>query len=308
MLYANSSAIVALAYSAGSGPTIRTQEAGQYDVWHPIYFALASDPLVNTKCTLYCNGISTPATIHIPAKARAAQGSDHHLGVVQPDGTEIDFWLVSDIGRDWKTGDTVTYGGGGNCNNFLSGPGIGSNEATLGGACLASGIVRATEMQAQAINHALFLVTGCLDPGANSYVYPATQAGQHCTGPGPNPYDGMRVQLDLTDAQINALSVTAWEKTILHALHDYGGYLMDTGGGDMPHTDGLVGVMFESPEPYAAYGNAVPLDAWAQSVGWQAITIAGAGTRYIGADPWTPLNWAQHLRIVDPCYAMGTCH
>jgi hypothetical protein len=306
-LLANSDAMVSLAESGGSDAQLFTSEYGVgTDYSHPVVVATASDPLVTPHCTVYCNPVYLTTPFHIPAKARPTSGSDHHLSIVQPDGTEIDMWLASRAAGagDWQNGDTVNYGGGNTCGNFYTGSGFTANAATVGGACLGAGIVRAGELASGVIPHALFLVTACMD---HSFVYPATQPGDYiCSGAGPHVPNGAHVWLDLSDAAINALSINPWEKTILHALHQYGAFVGDTKGITPSHTDNLNQIRFESGAQFIPFGAASAMDTEAKSLGWNPVSISGA-TRYVGSDNWQPVNWQQHLHVVDPCYAQGTC-
>jgi hypothetical protein len=310
ILYSRSASIVAQACANGAcgGRVIDTQEAGNFDYNHPIYFATMNDPIVNTKCTLYCGG-PLPAQIRIPSKARPAGGSDSHMGVVQPDGTEIDFWGTAQPTRDWVSGDTLSALNGVTCGNFFTGAGFTRSASTAGGACLGGGLIRAAEIRADAINHALFTVVSCVDP--NIHVYPASQSALDCTAGTANIPLGARIQLDLTDQQIDAIpGVSPWQRPILHALHRYGAYVMDTGGGTS--TGNLIEFKIDDPTPYVIYAPAIPVpwDQMAKAWGWYNEVIAGSGTtepRYWAPDKWG-VDFAQHLRIVDPCYAMGTCH
>jgi hypothetical protein len=302
--YQDSDAIVALAERGDSGPTIRTSEyGGGYDYSHPVVFAKSSDPVVTAHCTQYCTG--GDYKLHIPAKARPAGGSDHHLAVIQPDGTEDDFWGLQSLDRDWRNGDTLVYAGGRPCGNFYTGPGVTRGAATAGGACLAGGLIRAAELEAGVINHALFLTTACTDPA--KWVFPATQLARNCAGAGPHVPNGARIWLDVPDSQIASMNGPAWQKAILRALNDYGGYIMDGGGENgLDHTTGLLNVMFEDDAQFRAFDRPSPMQYLGRTKGWTAVDIKGA-RRYIAADNWQPVSFATHLHIVDPCYARGTC-
>ncbi len=306
-LLPNSDAMVAQAEQDGTDAQLFTSEyGGGSDYSHPVVIATAGDPLVKPHCTVYCNPVYLTSPIRIPAKARPSSGSDHHLSVVQPDGTEIDMWLVSRPAGagDWQNGDTIDYGGGNSCGSFYTGSGFTSNAATVGGACLGGGVVRAGELASGVIPHALFIVTACMD---HSYVYPATQPGDYvCSGGGPHVPNGAHVWLDLSDAAIDALPAKPWEKTILHALHQYGGFVADTKGVTPSHTDNLNQIRFESGAQFVPFGAVSAMDTEAQSLGWNPVNVNGA-TRYVGSDDWQPVNWQQHLHVVDPCYAQGTC-
>jgi hypothetical protein len=314
ILLRNSDAIVALAERRNTGAYVHTAEyeAG-YDFSHPVVIASSSDPLVTPRCTLYCNPVFLTRPFRIPARARAASGGDHHLAVVQPDGTEIDLWGVAQPypGSDWKNGDTLSYGSGNTCGNFYSGSGFVQEGATISGACLAAGLIRQAEIAAGVIPHALFVTTACLD---KAYVYPASQPGDYvCTGAGPHVPNGARVWLDLSDAAIDGLRLKPWEKTVLHALHQYGAFVGDSAGRRSDHTDTLVQFVFEDDAQFVPFGAAAPMAAQARSLGWNPVSIAprasgyGRAIRWTASDDWQPVNWAAHLHVVDPCYAKGTC-
>ena len=311
--YVNSDVIVAHAYpNTGLAPYVMdTATAGSNDYSHPIYFSTDTDPLINTICTLYCNGLEVPAQIRIPAKARSTGGGDHHMAIVQPDGTEIDFWGAtgpylasnssSTTGLDYQSGNWIKYYSGNTCGNFYTGTGFKFPDATAGDGCLAGGVIRQSELAAGAINHALFLVTNCTSPTV--HLFPSSaNGGSHCTdGSGLNIPMGARVQLTLTDAQINALSVSVWQKTILHAMHRYGGYIMDTDTGGARTTRLLYYGKPESPAPYAAFGVTPPLDTQAATWGWNF-----TNGHYISTDNWA-IDLGAYVIVVDPCYALGTC-
>jgi hypothetical protein len=310
----NSDAIVGLAESRNTGTYVHTPEydAG-YDFSHPVVVATSSDPLVTPHCTLYCNPVYLKQPFHIPAQARAASGGDHHLAVVQPDGTEIDLWGVAQPfpGNDWNDGDTIDYGAGNVCGDFYGGSGFVREGATVSGACLSAGLIRASELAAGSIPHALFVTTACL---ARAYVYPASQPGDNvCTGGGPHVPNGAHVWLDLSDATIDGMPLQPWENTILHALHDYGAFVGDSGGGGRDHTDTLVQVMFEDDAQFEPFGATPPMSLLAQQLGWNPVRIApssgqyGGAIRWTASDDWQPVDWSSHLHIVDPCYARGSC-
>ena len=322
ILYANSDTIIKNVENNDRGPDVTTSEYGPgYADGHPIVFASRSDPVVKVKCTRYCSNPRIPTTIHIPAKARPAAAGDGHLGVVQPDGTEIDFWAVTpnqpQYVSDWTSGATLTAQGAANCGNFYTGPGSVYAATTVGGACLAAGVVHFNELISGSIKHALFMTTSCFQ--ANTFVYPATQNGDvNCTA-APNAPLGAHIWLDLSDAQVNALPLVAWEKTLLRAMHDYGGYLMDSGGSPTPYANGFTAFAHvEDDAQYVAFGKSSPWAAWARSQGWNPRPIPPASAGYIWAtrwispsSPWNPLasvgGWARHLHVVDPCYAKGVC-
>lgn len=325
-LIPNSAAMEASMQAGGAGdPILRTQEPGQWDFTHPVFMASNSDPSVTAHCFGYCAG--TPdATIHVPAKARPAGGSDHHMAVVQPNGDEYDFWETAqnsqsggNVSRDWQSGDTVDYAGGGLCSNVTTGSGIANGGgATAGGACLGAGRTDDADLQTgNSMNHAFFVTLQCVAAGVK--VYPANAAlntGGTCSGSASSHVPmGARLWLDLTDAQIDALGLTAPERTVLKTWHHYGVYVMDVTNGctqcNSSEGNPLASLMpvGDPPEEEWAYGAQPASEVMAQGLGWQAVSISGAPTpRFALADPWRPgVTLINHVHVVDPCYAQGTC-
>jgi hypothetical protein len=305
-----SSSVIAGELGGGNSQPVRDEEAGSYDVGHPIYYATASDPVVNLNCTNYCNHTDNggyPATAHIPALARPAGGSDGHMAVIQPDGSEIDMWAATTPSGNWTTGSTISAQAIANCGSFTNGSGFTPNgpAATAGGACLGAGLLRATELAAGTIHHALFLVTQC----ANGWQYPAfpNASTNPCTS-GTGPALGARLWYDVADATTNAnTSLKPWEKAILNALHDYGGYLMDDIGGASGVSG--IGLLAESGEAAYMFGQSDPFAALA-SAGWNSVSVSGAlQLRWMGADQWNPsgVTFASHMHWLAPCSAQGSC-
>jgi hypothetical protein len=309
-----SAAVVAHQFPGGKnyGP-FRANEAGVYDYGHPIFYAVASDPQVNTRCNQFCG--TFPAQIRIPAKARPAGGSDAHFEIIQPDGSDISMWATYGTpGRDWQTGDTVTAGNISNCGSFFTGPGTIERGPgpTAGGACLRAGQITAAELLAGHIDHALFVGGPC----AQGRQYPANpEASTHECTSGVGPPLGAREWYDVPCSTTEANSnLHPWEKAILCALHDYGGYMEDSGSGGFAYFTGLGVNGTESIEPAFDCGQPDPFAALA-SQDWYTITIPNAdkhGTarqRWVGADPWNPpgVDFPQHIHWLAPCSAQGSC-
>ena len=139
---ANSAAVISAEFGSGNNQPVRDQEAGVYDYGHPIYYAATTDPVINVACNQYCPS-NYPRTMYMPAKARPALGSDAHIAVVQPDGTEVDMWATYGTLRPSSNAqlascDTVTAGSVLSCGNFFSGTGFAATApaATAGGGCV----------------------------------------------------------------------------------------------------------------------------------------------------------------------------
>jgi hypothetical protein len=105
---------------------------------------------------------------------------------------------------------------------------------------------------------------------------------------------GARFQLAMSDAEIDALNVPGWKKTILRAMAHYGLYMGDTGGGSW-------GIELESAWTYSSFGIDSPLLAWAQQ---QALPTWNGDYVMSLKDG---VDWAGRLRVIDPCVAQGTC-
>ena len=325
----NSAALVAAQFPGGRNPDgMRGTEAGRYDYSHPIYSAVASDPVISLACTRYC-AAKYPRSMHIPANARVAGGTDAHIAVVQPDGTEIDAWaaygapgtkLAEDAlhnaqTRDWRSGDTLTAGNVSNCGSYRNGPGLASPPgSTAANFCLGAGIVTAAELIAGRIDHALFLTGGC----AIGSQYPATGNTRQCTSGQLGPPLGGRVWYDVPCATTRANhALKPWEVSVLCALNVYGGYFGDASGGAASYTGGIL-PQIASEEPWhdrngAAYTS--PLAPLAAQ-GWNSITIRDAndgssGTRWVydNQSPWNPpgVNFLAHIHWLDPCSAEKRC-
>lgn len=291
----NSARIVQRVLSLGSvGNLVAGNSGTTSDYGHPTYYAQPADPLFTLRWTgggpgAAINGLR----IRIPDAARPAAGGDGHLTVVQPDGWEYDFWRV---GTKPKGGGTMTFAGGGRTRIDGNGLNSGATAANFGNL---AGVIRAQELAAGTINHALFLVVKCVARGtsfgygtrttsSSSYVYPASHAGAPCSSdPGDLPPLGARLRLAMTTTQINALAIPNWKKTILRALSNYGGYIGDTGG------PGLA-FQFESSATYTSFGVADPLVAFAKANGvpqWNGTSVFNMAS---GVD------WAKYLRVLVP--------
>jgi hypothetical protein len=160
-----------------------------------------------------------------------------------------------------------------------------------------AGQIRAEELAAGSINHALFAVTPC----TNGAVHPAVGTGYQC-GATDAPPNGSRLQLDMTEAEIEALAVPAWKKTVLHALRVYGLIIGDTGGG----SSGF-GLQFESGAVYRSFAVPEAIDSWAIANGVPSWYDAALGRTLHIFDLAPGVSWSTELRVVAPCVSDGTC-
>jgi hypothetical protein len=285
--------IVARLLSFGPISNLVAGEADSpHDFFHPVYFSQRRDPVFTLHCYQDSWG-RCPIEgdrIRIPNAARPAGGGDAHLTVIsRASGWEYDFYKVRSKPRG---GGTLVFRWGGR--TLIGGDGLGSG-ATASGFGGAAGIIRAAELRAGRIDHALFMVARC---DAGSWVYPANKSGSSCADRGiasdGAPPMGARLQLAMSPAQIAALRVPHWKKTILRAMARYGLYLGDTGGGAW-------GVQLESGSSYTSFGRADPLVAFARTNDWRR-----SGSRYIG-DLRAGVDWRRYLRVIDPCVTRRSC-
>lgn len=284
----DSTAFVARLMAWGGPQNLVIGNAGQPDDWgHPVYWSSPSDPVV----TVDCHGPWGACPIHrervrIPAQARAAGGSDRHLTVVdQRSGLEWDFYGVR---QRTRTAIRADFGG----RIRIDGSGLNSH-ATAGRIGSLAGIIRAPELEAGRIDHALFMSIPC---DAGRHVFPASKGGLPCETAAPSGSDiplGTRFQLAMAPAEIDALPVAAWMKTILKAMSEYGMIVGDTGGQSWS-------VQLESGATYTSFRRQDRLVTFAATTG-----IPGFEGRYVLS--FTGVDWANRLRVVAPCESKQSC-
>lgn len=265
----------------------------------PTYFSTPTDPLFTLDCTDvagYCEPGIDGAQIRIPDAARPAGGGDRHVTVIDQAGrTEYDFWNVTSkpVG-----GGTLVFEGGGSTS--LDGDGLSSGATAAGFGSLA-GVIRPQELAAGHIDHALYMVARC-DSG--QYVYPAQRLGRRCSTIGESnvnaPPMGTHFQLNLSEVEIDAMSVPAWKKTIFKAMAEYGMYFGDTGGGNWA-------IQAESDSTYSSFGQTPQLLAFAQDNGWATWYNPAVGRTVRVGDFQGDIDWASKLRVIDPCVSGGSC-
>lgn len=270
------------------------------DFGHPVYYAQPTDPQLTLRPTEnWGNNPIAGVRIPVPTRAKPAGGADGHMTIVTPDGWEYDLWQAH------RAGSHLDFSWGGRTRIDGSGLGSGATAALFGGL---AGVIRPEELAAGHIDHALFIVLKCTSnnesfghgvstspasTGDGSYVYPAEHGGSVCGAGDPDlPPLGTRFMLDMTGAQIRALDVPNWKKTILTALARYGGYVGDTGGAGF-------GFEFQSSATYTSFGTLDPLVAFARR---NHIPSWHGEYAFNMADG---VNWRRYLRIVAPPSADG---
>ena len=288
-LHPSSDAIVARLTEEGGPSDLRAGVAdSDGDFQHPTYWSTPDDPEFTIRCTRpYGRCEVEGMRVRIPERARPAGGSDAHLAVVdQRSGWEYDLWEVES--KPSGGGELVTgYGG----RTRIDGDGLAS-DATAAHFGLLAGMIRAPELRRGRIDHALFLVADC-DSG--EIVYPARGRGAPCGDRTDAPAQGMRFQLDMSDAEIRALDAPRWKRGILRALARYGMFLGDTGGSPWD-------LEFESGSTYTSFGYPDPIAEYAKRIG---ISQEDDGRYHFELDD--VIDWRSRLRVVDPCVSERSC-
>lgn len=288
-LLPNSRDIVSNVVSAGPADKLTAGNHGsEWDYWHPTYYAKSSDPVFKLHC--YEDWGTCPIEgheIHVPDAAQPAAGGDGHMTVVDAaSGWEYDLYKVR---SKPSGGGTLVFRWGGRTR--IDGDGLRS-AATVAGFGNLAGIIRAQEMEAGEIRHALFMVIPC---SSGKKVFPATGgAGSTCSDRSDAPPMGARFQLDMSDGEIAALHVPEWKKTILRAMANYGMYFGDTGGGSW-------GLQMESGSTYESFGYRDAMVTFARNAG----VPFHNGKPVFDID--SGVDWKSRLRVVDPCVTQGSC-
>jgi hypothetical protein len=289
----NSAEVVKRLLGFGSLQHLTAGDAGTAnDYGRPTYFNYPSDPVFTVHCTepwRICpvEGLE----VRIPGAARVPGGTDGHLSVVdQASGWEYDFWRVQS--KPPGGGELVVAWGG---ETRIDGDGLGSYAVAARFGTLA-GTLRAEELLAGQINHALAISVRC-DSG--TFVYPANGTSTPCADEGlPNtdaPALGTRFQLAMTPAQIDALAVPAFRKTVLLAMARYGMYVADTGGSwGIVKESALVTTSFGLEDQWVRFAQSVGAPYWAPDHRYAIHLREG-------------VDWARYLRVIDPCVTRRTC-
>ena len=216
---------------------------------HPTVYASNSDPIVELIATEpWGPNPLQGRKIRIPAQAHASlpgPPADAHLEIVlAPDeakvpGETVELWRAEPV-KEGKL--RFAWGSTGNIDGSLLG-----GQATAADFDLSAGQVRAPELKAGTVSHALCAAIPETKP---TYVYPASHTDGN-SGEGAAPAMGQRFYLAYSDSEIEALSAAPWKKAVLKALAHYGFYVCDSG-------NDTLGFEFESSEMYTAFGQTEP--------------------------------------------------
>jgi hypothetical protein len=273
------------------GPSYAGASGTSADWSHPLYFARASDPRYRIHQTGWVNRDIEGRHIYIPRRARPAGGGDGSFTVVQPDGWEYDFYRAKKPSRHGRT-FTADFGRRGRWH----GSGLGTSRGPSRGGITAAGfsnqagVIRVSEMRAGVINHALFMTVNC----HHGNVWPANNVGTHGLCSLKNaPAMGQHFWLDMTPAQINALSVPGWQKIILRAMARYGMYVGDDGGNTWA-------LQFESGDNYTSFGKHDPWIAYAHSQGIRGWYDSSIGRSVYYFSFKHAVGWGRWLKVLKP--------
>lgn len=216
---------------------------------HPTVYAANSDPIVELLATeSWGPNPLQGRKIRMPAQAHASlpgPPADAHLEIVlAPDdaktpGETVELWRTQPV-KEGKL--RFAWGGPGNIDGSLLG-----GAATAAAFDLAAGVVRAPELKAGVVPHALCASIPQTKP---TYVYPASHTDGSSTD-GAAPAMGQRFYLAYSDPEIEALPVAPWKKAVLKALAHYGFYVCDSG-------NDTLGFELESSVMYTAFGQTEP--------------------------------------------------
>jgi List-Bact-rpt repeat protein len=289
----NSSQIVQRLVGLGPPAANYAGAAGTSMDWsHPVYFAKASDPVYTIHQTGWANPDVEGREVHIPVGAKPAGGDDASFSVVNTDGWEYDFWQAQ---APSGNGGTFTA-------NFAKrapwdGTGLGTSSPPYQGGITAAGfsnqagVIRLSEMKAGVINHALFMSVH----GWNGRVWPSAKlSGTTGQVADPDaPAMGQHFWLDMTQPQIDALSIPEWQKIILRAMAKYGMYVGDNGGSPWA-------LQFESGDNYTSFGQPDPWIAYAQAQGIAPSYNSSIGRNVYYFNFKNAVDWGSKLKVLEP--------
>jgi len=216
---------------------------------HPTVYAANSDPIIELSATepwgpnpLQGRKIRMPAQAHASLPGPPA---DAHLEIVlapneaRTPGETVELWRAEPV-KEGKL--RFAWGGPGNIAGSLLDGG-----ATAAAFDLSAGQIRASELKAGLVSHALCASIPQTKP---RYVYPASNT-DGSSSESAAPAMGQRFYLAYSESEIEALPVASWKKAVLKALAHYGFYVCDSG-------NDTLGFEFESSVMYTAFGQTEP--------------------------------------------------
>jgi hypothetical protein len=207
---------------------------GLHDDSESFWTASNSDPLHTIHCTNRWGPKNGPCLlegrqIHVPDGALAAQNSDHHTSILQPDGcTSVDLWIAQDMAAPTITAAFAAQHDQCTENGFNTHGGAGT---TAGGASNRLGHSPLAELKTGVIHHAVIAFAGCdlTDAFVGQAIYPgqfqACRPGVKGVGIPMGAYFWSDVRpADLPSTLDNAT------RMLCVALNAYGALMNDTNG------------------------------------------------------------------------------
>ncbi|MBA2240283.1 MAG: hypothetical protein H0W09_03415 [Solirubrobacterales bacterium] len=263
---------------ADGGPAPESVNSNQ--IWGiPIYYARASDPLYTLELsggfdyTREING----ETIHVPVGAKPSAGSDGVIWVVDQTDGFVYAMQRATVNHDsrvisaWKGYRLASDGSG---FRYPSGPPTGIEP------------IRPEELKAGYVNHTMSMGVRCLSGHPVAPFDQSLTVGEACSGDANAASTrlsmGNVVFLDMSHAEIEALSIPTWQEAILKGLADHGAVVGLNGGAawSLKFENRLDRTSLGEPDPYAAAG--LP-----STLHWDD-ALDGAG------------GWAAHLKVLKP--------
>jgi hypothetical protein len=251
----------------------------------PLYWSQRGDPVVKVVCRkehFTCRRMK----LHIPAGAQPQDESDGHMTVVdQALGREFDFWRAGTPGHGQILAAAASA--------IPIGPGIGTGlggEAEAAYLGLLGGLIRAPELAAGSIDHALAMAVQCVQ---SRDVWPAPAKGRGdlvCPRRGAGPRLGSLLQLDMSDGEIGATRAPAWQQAIMRAMAHYGIYVVDTNG--VGNTE--LSLIKEDDRSYTSFGYEGQMKRFVYSLSGKEHLVG------------VPID-VSRLRVIAPCVPRGTC-
>jgi hypothetical protein len=252
----------------------------------PVYWSQSTDPIVKVICRGGGFLCQSGMKVRIPKGAKPQSQSDGHMTIVeQSTGLEFDFWQAStpEHGEMMvSAGNSIPIGAG-------TGTGLGgwAEAADLG---LLGGLIRAPELAAGRIEHALVVAVKCVQA---SDVWPSPTWGggdSVCPYGGLAPHFANLLQLNMSDAEIAATGAPTWQQAIMKAMAHYGIYVVDTQG----RTERQMHLIKEDDLSFTSFGYAGEMSTFMHEV---------SGTEEIVG---VPIRVGK-LRVIDPCVPQRTC-
>jgi hypothetical protein len=251
----------------------------------PVYWSKSSDPLVKVICG-GDHSCQRGMKVHIPKGAQPENASDGLMAVVdQARGLEYDFWQASTP----KNGAMRVAAG----NSIPIGPRTGTG---LGGDASAAylgvlgGLIRAPELAAGRIEHALALTVECVQ---SRDVWPSPARGRGdltCANNGVGPHFGNLLQLNMSDSEIAGTRAPAWQRAIMMAMAHYGMYVVNTNG----RGNSAMSLTNEADQSFTSFGYAGEMTTFVRAV--------GGSTEVVGV----PIDMSK-FRVIAPCVPRKTC-